>query len=104
MNNAVSTLKKRVRKVKSMKITKKRGNETINDEYVDKDLTLELGFVDFEIVKRKSIKLECVSEEEALLNLEALNHSFYLFKNKDKSGRISLIYRRNDSYGIIEVN
>jgi len=104
LNNAVSTLKKRVRKVKSMKITKKRGNETINDEYVDKDLTMELGFVDFDIEKRKSIKLECISEEEALLNLEALNHSFYLFKNKDKSGKISLVYRRNDSYGIIEVN
>lgn len=107
LNNAVSTLKKRVRKVKSMRITKKRGNSAISETFEDRDYSISMSdeeLIDFDIEKRKSIKLDCVTEDEAILNLEALNHSFYVFKNKERKGKICIVYKRNVGYGILETN
>lgn len=56
------------------------------------------------IVKRKSIEVKPMSEEEAILQMELLNHDFFLFKNIDCEC-ISVIYKRKDGqYGIIEAN
>ena len=55
-----------------------------------------------DIVKRKTIELKPMDEEEAILQMELLGHDFYIFKNV-KSGTVSVLYRRRDgSYGIIE--
>ena len=54
------------------------------------------------IVKRKNIEMKPMSEEEAILQLELLGHSFFVFKNV-KTDEIDILYRRNDGdYGIIE--
>ncbi len=56
------------------------------------------------IVKRKLIEVKPMAEEEAILQMELLNHDFFLFKNLD-CGCISVIYKRKDGqYGIIESN
>lgn len=56
---------------------------------------------DVKIVKRKRINIKPMSEEEAILQLELLNHDFYMFS--DEKGAMKLIYKRKDSqYGIIE--
>ena len=53
------------------------------------------------IVKRKKIDLKPMDEEEALLQMELLNHDFFMFKNSEEDC-ISLIYRRKDGkFGII---
>ena len=54
------------------------------------------------IVKRKKIDLKPMSEEEAILQMELLGHSFYLYKDAD-TDKPTLIYKRNDgNYGVIE--
>ncbi len=56
------------------------------------------------IVKRKQVELRPMSEEEAILQMELVDHDFYLFKNSE-TDKISVLYKRNDdSYGIIEEN
>ena len=56
------------------------------------------------IVKRKQIELRPMSEEEAILQMELVDHNFYLFKNSD-TDKVSVLYKRSDgSYGIIEEN
>ncbi len=53
------------------------------------------------IVKRKHVELKPISEEEAVLQMELLDHDFYFFKNND-TDQISVLYKRKDgSYGII---
>ena len=53
------------------------------------------------IVKRKKIDLKPMDEEEALLQMELLNHDFFMFKNSEEEC-ISLLYRRKDGkFGII---
>ena len=54
------------------------------------------------IVKRKDIEMKPMSEEEAILQLELLGHSFFVFKNV-KTNEVDVLYKRNDGdYGIIE--
>ena len=56
------------------------------------------------VVKRKQIELRPMSEEEAILQMELVDHDFYLFKNSE-TDNICVLYKRNDdSYGIIEEN
>lgn len=68
-------------------------------------------FLDFEteeepenkIVKRKQINNKPMSEEEAILQMEMLDHSFFIFENTE-TNNMSVIYKRkDDSYGIIEI-
>ena len=53
------------------------------------------------IVKRKTIDIKPMDEEEAILQMELLNHDFFVFKNLDEEC-ISVLYKRKDGkYGII---
>ena len=55
------------------------------------------------IVKRKNIESKPMDEDEALLQMELLNHDFFAFKNTDEEC-VSVIYRRKDnSYGILNI-
>ena len=56
------------------------------------------------IVKRKVIDLKPMDEEEAILQMELLNHDFFVFKNIDEEC-VSVLYRRKDGkFGIINSN
>ena len=56
-----------------------------------------------EMVRRKRFELKPMTEEEAALQMELLNHRFYLFKNSEAENRICVVYGREDGgYGIIE--
>lgn len=68
-------------------------------------------FLDFEveeeeeqkIVKRKQINNKPISEEEAILQMDLLDHDFFIFQNTE-TNNMSVIYKRKDnSYGIIEI-
>lgn len=56
------------------------------------------------IVKRKILDIKPMGEEEAILQMELLDHDFFVFNNVDQEG-ISVLYRRKDgAYGIINTN
>ena len=88
-----------------------RKNKTkLNDRY-KKESFMDFNFdfiEEFEndkeenlIVKRKAIDVKPMDEEEAILQMELLNHDFFMFKNIDEEC-ISVIYRRKDGkFGII---
>ena len=55
------------------------------------------------IVKRKNISMKPMDEEEAILQIELLNHDFFVFKNIDEEC-VSVLYNRKDgNYGIINM-
>ena len=54
------------------------------------------------IVRTKRFNIKPMSEEEAMMQLELLGHSFYVFVNAD-TNLINVLYVRNDgNYGLIE--
>ncbi len=55
------------------------------------------------IVKRKNVSMKPMDEEEAILQIELLNHDFFVFKNIDEEC-VSVLYKRKDNnYGIINM-
>jgi len=53
-------------------------------------------------VRRKSVTLVPMSEDEAIDQMELLGHSFFIFYNAD-TAKIGVLYRREDgNYGVLE--
>lgn len=54
------------------------------------------------IIKRKKVEVKPMDEEEAIIQMELLNHQFYMYKDSD-TDKYSVVYKRKDGgYGIIE--
>ena len=54
------------------------------------------------IVKRKTVELKPMDEEEAILQMELIDHDFYMFKNIE-TDKIAVVYKRkHNDYGLIE--
>jgi putative sigma-54 modulation protein len=54
------------------------------------------------IVKRKKIELTPMSMEEAIIQMELLEHNFFVYADME-TNEISVVYKRkNDDYGVIE--
>lgn len=96
----VDKLERQIRKNKT-KINSKIKKNIIQNFEMD----LEDSFEDdnSKILKRKKVDMKPMDEEEAVLQIELLNHDFFVFKNIDEDC-VSVLYKRKDgSYGIINV-
>lgn len=64
---------------------------------------LEMEDLANSIVKTKEFDLEPMTEREAILQMELLDHDFFVFRNV-KTNDVNLIYTRKDKkYGVIRV-
>ena len=58
---------------------------------------------EFNVVRQKKIALKPMSTEEAILQMNLLGHSFFVFKDATTE-ETKLVYKRNDKdYGLIEM-
>lgn len=92
------------RQIRKNKTRMKRNNKKspVIDFIVDFE-TENIEQDETKIVKRKLIEMKPMSEEEAVLQMNLLDHSFYIFKNSDTND-IAVVYKRqDDNYGILEV-
>ncbi len=56
----------------------------------------------FKIVRNKKFALKPMDEEEAIMQMNLLGHSFFVFFNAD-SDEVNVVYKRKDgNYGLIE--
>ena len=95
----VDKLERQIRKNKT-KINSKIKKNLINNFELD----LEDSFEDdsSKILKRKIVETKPMDEEEAVLQMNMLGHSFFVFKNS-QTDEINVVYQRKDgNYGIIE--
>jgi putative sigma-54 modulation protein len=85
--------------VKNKDKLQKRMRKTAFDPGYDQDF---IGAEDkHEIVRNKSFKVRAMDAEEAVLQLNLIGHSFYMFRNNE-TGEINVVYRRNDgTYGVL---
>lgn len=96
-------LERQIRKNKT-KLKKKN----INNKYKEFNFDFELQTEDEEevntIVKRKNIEMKPMDEEEAILEMELLGHSFFVYKDMH-SNELCVLYKRKDgNYGVITIN
>ena len=56
----------------------------------------------FNVVKTKRYPIKPMMVDEAILQMNLLNHAFFVFRNESAGDAFSVVYRRNDGdYGII---
>jgi putative sigma-54 modulation protein len=74
----------------------------VRNEAVQPFVVEEEEEIETRIVRTKQFQMKPMSEEEAVLQLELLDHDFYVFTSAD-TGDINVVYRRRDgNYGLIE--
>ena len=94
LDGAVDTVIRRIRKNKT-KLHKKVKSSAFEAEAAPE---VEEAF---ELVRRKEIELKSMTTEEAILQMNLLGHSFFIFQNAD-DGKVNVVYRRNEEgYGLI---
>ena len=58
--------------------------------------------VDYEVIKHKSFDLKPMTVEEAILQMNMLDHEFFMFTNAE-TGLINVVYKRDDgNYSVLE--
>ncbi|MCB8961046.1 MAG: ribosome-associated translation inhibitor RaiA [Ardenticatenales bacterium] len=56
-----------------------------------------------EVVRRKQFEVRPMSLDEAVEQMELLDHDFYVFVNADAGAAVNVLYRRRDGdYGLLE--
>ena len=57
----------------------------------------------FEIVRTKQFPMKPMTREEAILQMNLLEHSFFAFRDEENEEAFAVVYKRNDGgYGLIE--
>lgn len=102
IDRAVDKLEAQIRKNKhrmNRSLQEKVGlKDAFSSDYLDID---ELERELISPVKKKNIKLEILSLEEAMTQMDLIGHDFFIFKNEDNV--TSVLYLREDGkYGLIE--
>ena len=91
-------IERQIRKNKT-KIHKKISKETIRDFSEFESTEKEENKI---VVKRKTIDMKPMSEEEAILQMDLIDHDFFVYKDED-TNNVKVIYKRKDGdYGVIE--
>lgn len=102
----VDKLERQIRKHKTKVNRKFRQDGTIKPAFVETvqgDSSRE-DSDEIEIVRTKRFDLKPMDSEEAILQMDLLGHSFFVFENAI-SGNTNVVYRRKDGkYGLIEPN
>lgn len=93
----VSKLERQIRKNKAK--LAKREKKGVKEFNIDEVIAIE---DDEKIIKRKKIDVKPMSSDEAILEMELLGHSFYIFKDSDTNATCVLYKRKDGGYGIIE--
>jgi len=93
-------LERQIRKNKTrLNRNVKENTKEFNFDYVLEDTEEESKE---KIVKRKNIEMKPMDEEEAILEMELLGHSFFVYKDMD-TNNVCVLYKRKDGdYGLIE--
>ena len=103
IDSAVGTIEGQIRKNKT------RLARRLRHDAFSRSVTEETSFIpdegeeDLSIVKVKKFYFKPMTREEAVMQMNLLEHNFFAFRDEDKGGAFAVVYRRNDGgYGLIE--
>ncbi|MBS1474128.1 MAG: ribosome-associated translation inhibitor RaiA [Massilimaliae sp.] len=101
---AVDDLKRKLRKLKTSLVEKKRksGIDVLARAMDDLGYIDELEEVNpsTEVRRRKHVLLNMMTDDEAIVQMEMLGHSFFVYLGED--GLTHVIYRRKNCYGVLD--
>ena len=98
VDKAIDVMERQIRKNKT-RIKAKEAKTKIDFSMIDIE---EEEDPNNKIMKRKTVEVKPMDEEEAILQMELLGHQFYLFKNSDTNKEPVAYKRKNGGYGLME--
>ena len=99
IDGAISSIERQIRKHKTR--LEKRLREGAFDKMAEQQAAL--AEEEFDVVRRKRFQVKPMSVDEAILQMNLLDHQFYFFKNAEDGDAYAVIYKRaNGGYGLIE--
>jgi len=97
LDAAIDKIIRQIRKNKT-RLEKRLKDTAFKEEFQD---TVEEQ-PDFAVIRRKKFELRPMTVEEAILQMNMLGHSFFMFKDA-ATGNISVVYQREDEgYAVLE--
>ena len=101
VDKTIDKLERQVRKNKTRLMTKhEKASYDFNFDSIVVDKKEEKE--DHKVVKRKTIEVKPMSEEEAILQMDLLGHQFFMYKDSETMD-IAVVYKRKDgNYGVLE--
>jgi len=105
IDSAVAAIERQIRKNKTRLEKRLRAGSleredepaVVIDEYEDDE------YQEFNIVRTKAFPVKPMTPEEAVLQMNLLEHEFFVFKNQSREDVFSIVYKRKQGdYGLIE--
>ena len=91
-------IERQMRRYKTKIIDSKQSAGSFAKEYVEEEDDDE----EIKITRTKKFAIKPMDPEDACVQMELLNHSFYVFRNAD-TDEVNVVYKKKDgTYGLIE--
>ncbi len=107
IDSAAASIERQIRKNKT-RLEKRLRDGAFEREIKPADITPvddeeDAGEESFEVVRTKRFSIKPMTTEEAILQMNLLDHQFFVFKNQDDEDKFAVVYKRQSGgYGLIE--
>ena len=99
---SVGTIEGQIRKNKT-RLARRLRQDAFTRTVEETSFAAEEPEEDLSIVRIKQFYFKPMTREEAVMQMNLLEHSFFAFRDEDNNGTFAVVYRRNDGgYGLIE--
>ena len=99
---AVGTIEGQIRKNKT-RLARRLRQDAFSRTVEETSFAVEEPEESLELVRIKRFHFAPMTREEAVLQMNLLEHNFFAFRDADNAGAFAVVYRRNDGgYGLIE--
>ena len=99
---AVGTIEGQIRKNKT-RLARRLRQDAFTRTVEETSFAADEPEEDLSIVRIKKFHLKPMTREEAVLQMNLLEHNFFAFRDEDNDGSFAVVYRRNDGgYGLID--
>ena len=100
---AVATIERQIRKNKTRLARRLRQDAFTRTVQEETSFVPETEEDDLSLKKVKSFYFKPMTREEAVMQMNLLEHSFFAFRDEDNDGAFAVVYKRTDGgYGLIE--
>ncbi len=99
---AINSIERQIRKNKT-RLAKRLRTDAFTRTVQEEDTPAEAEELNFEVIRSKRFPIKPMSVEEAILQMNLLGHSFFVFRDESRDGTFAVVYARQDGgYGLIE--
>jgi len=100
---AVATIEGQIRKNKTRLARRLKQDAFVRSVQEETSFVPDAAEEDLSIVKVKQFYFKPMTREEAVMQMNLLDHNFFAFRDEDNGGTFAVVYKRNDGgYGLID--